>query len=183
MEVNYFLIYRNRYVTQLESLMPSFMLLLFVASDSSATPWSLPCSSVHGISQSSILEWFAIFLARESHPGSNPSLLFGRWILYHWVTRKAHLHPANKYLLRACQAMLQVLGLSQSSRDKMSVLLELKFSWRSWKASQSICNEISVLIHAKEKSEAELEEELADGIINNGQYILIYYKFCEYWLI
>ena len=34
MEVNYFLIYRNRYVTQLESLMSSFILLLFVVSDS-----------------------------------------------------------------------------------------------------------------------------------------------------
>ena len=33
--------------------------------------------------------------------------------------------------------MLQILGLSQSSRDKMSVLLELKFSWRSWKSSKS----------------------------------------------
>ena len=40
-----------------------------------------------------------------------------------------------------------------------------------------ICNKISVLIHAKEKSEAELEERLADGINNNGQYLLICYKF------
>ena len=40
-----------------------------------------------------------------------------------------------------------------------------------------ICNKISVLIHAKEKSEAELDKEQADSIINNGQYLLICYKF------
>ena len=40
-----------------------------------------------------------------------------------------------------------------------------------------IRNKISVLIHAKEKSEAELEEGQADSIINIEQYLLICYKF------
>ena len=37
------------------------------------------------ISQATTLEWVAISLSRGSSPthGSNPSLLLGRWILYH----------------------------------------------------------------------------------------------------
>ena len=48
---------------------------------------SLPGSSVHGISQARVLE---CLLLQRIFPtqGLNPSLLHGRWILYHWVTRK-----------------------------------------------------------------------------------------------
>ena len=89
----YFLIYRNRHVTQWNSLMPSF------------------------------------------------------------------IQPANISWELVRQAVLQILGLSQS-RDKVSALLELKFSWRRWKTSLCICNKVSVLIHANEENGAEHEKAL-----------------------
>ena len=53
---------------------------------------SLPCSSVTGISQASILAWVAISFSRGSFPtqGLHLSLLLGGWILYHWATWEAH---------------------------------------------------------------------------------------------
>ena len=57
---------------------------------------SLPSSSVHGISQTRILEW----LARSSSKGSSQprdqthiswASCIGRWILYHWATWEAHI--------------------------------------------------------------------------------------------
>ena len=45
---------------------------------------SPPGSSVHGILQVRILEWIGISFSR----GSNPGLLLGRRILYHWATRE-----------------------------------------------------------------------------------------------
>ena len=101
----YFLIYRNRYVTQWHSLMPSF------------------------------------------------------------------IQPRNVYWELVRQALLQTLGLSQSFKDKVSTLLELKFSWRRWKISQCICNKVSVLIHAKEENEVEHEvDQLATLLIMDSIY-------------
>ena len=56
---------------------------------------SLPGSSVHGISQASILEWVAIPFSRGfSWPRDWTQVscvsCIGRWILYHWATREAH---------------------------------------------------------------------------------------------
>ena len=65
-------------------------------------------------------------------------------------------------------------------RQKVSTLLELKFSWRRWKSSQLICNKVSAMIHAKEENGAEHEEALADSIINNRQYLLICCQFYMY---
>ena len=76
------------------------------------------------------------------------------------------------------ESLLQILGLLQSSKDKVSAPLYLKLSWRRWKTSQCICNKFSVLIHAKEENGAEHEE--ADSIINIGQYVLICCKFYMY---
>ena len=52
---------------------------------------SPPGSSVHGISQARILEWVAISFSRRSSWSRDPTCVFciGRWILYHWATRKA----------------------------------------------------------------------------------------------
>ena len=50
------------------------------------TDCSLPGSSVHGILQARILEWFAISYSRGSslpRQGSNPGLMLCRQILYH----------------------------------------------------------------------------------------------------
>ena len=53
---------------------------------------TLPGSSVHGISQPKILQWVAISFSRaSSQPRDGTRVSFiGRWILYHWPTRKAH---------------------------------------------------------------------------------------------
>ena len=52
---------------------------------------SPPDSSVHGISQTRILEWAAISFSRESSwPRDQTHVTcFSRQILYHWVTREA----------------------------------------------------------------------------------------------
>ena len=59
------------------------------------TPWTIACqsSSVHGISQARILEWVAISSSRRSPQLSDWTHIscIGRWILYHWATREAHL--------------------------------------------------------------------------------------------
>ena len=54
-----------------------------------------------GILQARILEWVAISFSRGSSgtQGSNPHLLLGRWILYHWATRKAPLRYIAMYLV------------------------------------------------------------------------------------
>ena len=53
---------------------------------------SPPGSSVHGISQTRILEGVAIsFSMRSSRPRDrNYISCIDRWILYHWATREAH---------------------------------------------------------------------------------------------
>ena len=93
------------------------------------------------------------------------------------------IQPTNMFWELVRQAVLQIVGLPQSSGDKVSTLLELKFSWRRWKTSQCICNKVSVLIHAKEENGTAHEEVLADSIINIGQYLLICHTFYMYWFI
>ena len=56
---------------------------------------SLTGSSVHGIFQTRILEWFAIFASRGSSRPRDRAHLFcvsciGRQILYHWATISYH---------------------------------------------------------------------------------------------
>ena len=52
---------------------------------------TLPCSSVHGISQVRILEWVAISFSRESSQLSDGTCIscIGRQILYPWATWEA----------------------------------------------------------------------------------------------
>ena len=54
--------------------------------------FSLLVSSVHGNSQSRILELVAIAFSRGSSPPRNWTCIscFDRWILYHWTTRETH---------------------------------------------------------------------------------------------
>ena len=54
---------------------------------------SLPASSVHGILQARMLEWFVIsFSKRSFHPRDQTHVScgfrIGRWIFYHWATWK-----------------------------------------------------------------------------------------------
>ena len=61
------------------------------------TDCSLPGSSVHGISQTKLLEWVAISFSRTSSQSRDRTRIscMGRRILYHWATREAPppLHP------------------------------------------------------------------------------------------
>ena len=52
---------------------------------------SLPCSSVHGISQARILEWVAMSSSRGSSLPRDQIQVsrIGRWVLYHWATWEA----------------------------------------------------------------------------------------------
>ena len=52
---------------------------------------SLPGSSVHGISQATILEWIAFSFSRGSSWARDWTCTscIGRWTLHHWTTREA----------------------------------------------------------------------------------------------
>ena len=52
--------------------------------------WSLPGSTVHGISQAKLLEWVAISFYRRSSWSRERIYIscIGSWILYHWTTRE-----------------------------------------------------------------------------------------------
>ena len=59
---------------------------------------SLPGSSVHGISQTRILERIAISFSRESYQSRDQTHVscISRWIPYHWATRETHCHSTIK---------------------------------------------------------------------------------------
>ena len=57
----------------------------------------LPGSSIHGILQARILEWVSMSSTRvSSRPRKQTSVSWvscvGRWILYHWAIREAHVY-------------------------------------------------------------------------------------------
>ena len=60
---------------------------------------SLPGSSVHEIFQARILEWVAIsFSGGSSWPRVRTRIsCIGRWILYHWATREAHISTRRPF--------------------------------------------------------------------------------------
>ena len=70
--------------------------------------YTLPVSSVYGISQARIQEWIVISFSRgSSQPRDWASVsCFGQWILYSWVSREAlpWILPSNKneYLTYTC---------------------------------------------------------------------------------
>ena len=70
---------------------------------------SLPCSSVHGISQARTLERVSISYSREcSHPRDWTRVsCIGRWILYHWATWEAPIHNVFYSLFKKVTSQLQ----------------------------------------------------------------------------
>ena len=80
-----------------------FMLLRVQSCPTLCDPmdWSSPGCAVHGILQTSILEWVAISSSRGSFwsrgsswpRGRTHISCIGRWILYHWATWEAHPDP------------------------------------------------------------------------------------------
>ena len=82
--------------------------------------YSLPGSSVHGISQAKVLEWIAIFFSRGSSQPMDRTHVscIHRWILYHWATREA-LSAFRKCLIS--HYPLSIVGeASQFIGDKVS---------------------------------------------------------------
>ena len=85
------------------------------------TPWTVcspPGSSVHRVSQARILEWVAISFSRGSSLPKDQTCIscIGRWILYHWGTRKAciiygdlNLQKWPFCLYNCCRNILQKL--------------------------------------------------------------------------
>jgi len=60
--------------------------------------YSLPGASVHGISQTRILERVSISFSRESYQSRDQTHVscISRWIPYHWAMREAHCHSTIK---------------------------------------------------------------------------------------
>ena len=63
----------------------------------------MDCSSVHGISQATILEWVAFSFSGGSSPPRDYTCIFciGRHIIYHWATREAHSNSSCSKCRRA----------------------------------------------------------------------------------
>ena len=74
--------------------------------------YSLPGSSVHGISQARILEWVVISFSRvSSQPWDGTHISYtGRWILYPWITRNTHNSPIPLSPLLNANVLLGVLA-------------------------------------------------------------------------
>ena len=89
--------------------------------------YSLPDSSVHGISQARILEWVAISFSRGSSWSreKSPSLVscIGRWILYHWATREAC--SKTKHKKPEMWVVPQFLEISHSSPQIVGIIFPL----------------------------------------------------------
>ena len=66
---------------------------------------SPPGFTVHGISQTRILKWVAIFFFFSSNPGIDPEppacLLLGKWIPYHWATWESPYSIIGYYKIMA----------------------------------------------------------------------------------
>ena len=68
-------------------------------------------SSVHGISQAGILEWFAISFSRGSSWPKDPTQVscLGRQVLYCWAIREAHSHISTWLLIQKCSSWSMLL--------------------------------------------------------------------------
>ena len=96
-------------------------------------------SSVHGISQESILEWFAISFPRGSSQPRDPILIswIGRWILYHWTTKGAQQTDYFQFILfQNCYSFLIFLMklrifLMISIKSPAGILIGIKFLYSS----------------------------------------------------
>ena len=94
--------------------------------------WSLPGSSVYGISQARILEWVAISSSRGSSQPRNQTRIscvscIGRRILYHWSTREAMfiiillLMASSYWAPLVCQALHWIPSLLYFKLHKPSL--------------------------------------------------------------
>ena len=95
--------------------------------------YSLPGSSVHGISQTRTLEWVAISFSKGSSPPKDQTHVFciGRKILYHWASLVAQL-VKNPPVMQ--ETLVLFLGqedpLEKGMATRSNILgLPLRLSW------------------------------------------------------
>ena len=104
---------------------------------------SLPCSSVHGIFQATIVEWVAISFSRGSsqHRDRTHVSCIGRQILYHWATWEAinpyifvaiRYNSNRKIIQRSCFSLDWAAAIPKelSKQDDMITLKRL-ISWHT----------------------------------------------------
>ena len=84
--------------------------------------YSPPGSSVNGIFQGKMLEWVAISCSRRSSQPRDRSRVscIGRWVLYHWATRKVLLYWTSTNTYSACVCLH--LNVILRARTPSSVL-------------------------------------------------------------
>ena len=82
--------------------LPSVLSCVVMSDSVTPVDCSPPGSSVHGIFQTRILEWTAIFSSRESSQLRDQTLVsyMVKWILYHWATWEARGAPENSFMAR-----------------------------------------------------------------------------------
>ena len=91
----------------------------------------LPGSSVHGISQARVLEWGAIYVSKGSSPPRDQTHVscIGRWILYHWAPREAHILHITRLKIGCSKIQFPSPSLSEGkySWNKRTVLIKLAY--------------------------------------------------------
>ena len=101
----------------------------FTVSNCDPVDCSLPCSSVHGLLQTRILEWVAISFSRESSsPGIEPTSLMSAALAGGFFTTIVSWEAITTTLLK--------MPKNQNTNGKQwwysSTCLALKFSWWGW---------------------------------------------------
>ena len=98
--------------------------------------YSTQGSSVCDIFQVKILECMAIsFFMGSSHWDQTHVSCIGKQILYHWVTRKAHISSVSKAIIKIYSFSLLVILISLNLKNQIPLAFKVKFPG----GSQSLC--------------------------------------------
>ena len=87
--------------------------------------YSLPGSSVHGIIRQEYWEWIALPFSRSTSQGSNPSLLYCSWILYHLSPRNTKKTGVGS--LSLLQGIFLTQGLNRGLLHCRQILYPLSY--------------------------------------------------------
>ena len=115
---------------------------------------SPPGSSVHGISQTRILEWVAISFSRGSSwlrkwTCTSCVSCTGRWILYHWATWEA-------YISSQLMPILYTQNVEKLRKENNVIMAThspcptLRWEWLPWPHEFSVCPPFYLLSHLRE---------------------------------
>ena len=95
---------------------------------------SLPGSSVHGISQSRILEWVAVSSSRgSSRPRDRTHIsCIGRQILYPWTTWETHWGKSSSHICRVTNLRVQTDSSTYTHTHTHTHTQNNTWLWESW---------------------------------------------------